>query len=126
MGIAGEGAKMPNENRNERFDSIAGPDGEVLTRADLPPPRSTHWGPKQKARVVAAVESGLLSLQEARRLYELSLEEFASWQRAIHAYGLQGLRALRLRMSRGATRLKKRGRRSTSRGQALMTTGRQV
>jgi hypothetical protein len=63
-------------------DTVIGPDGRTLTLADLP-----------KAEVVAAVQGGLLSLDEACERYRLSLEEFLSWQHAIARHGMDGLRA---------------------------------
>ena len=60
---------------------------------DLPPPETKRWVPRRKAQVVAAVRSGLLSLDDACGRYRLTVEEFLSWQRAIDKYGLAGLRA---------------------------------
>ncbi len=59
---------------------------------DLPSPDTIRWHTHLKARVVAGVRSGLISLEEACRRYRLSAEEFASWQRLIDEYGLLGLR----------------------------------
>jgi hypothetical protein len=44
--------------------------------AELPSPSTKRWVARRKAVVVAAVRSGLLSLQEACRRYNLSVEEF--------------------------------------------------
>jgi len=76
--------------------SIIGPEGKPMTRDDLPPVTTKRWVIRRKAEVVAAVRGGLISLDEACRLYTLSVEEFLSWQRAIESYGLPGLRATRL------------------------------
>ncbi|GLQ55849.1 DUF1153 domain-containing protein [Devosia nitrariae] len=46
-----------------------------------------------KAEVVAAVRGGLLSLEEARDRYTLSVDEFLNWRAAIDKHGLAGLRA---------------------------------
>ena len=99
---------MPNKNKNEAPEAVAGPDGELLTRQDLPPTHESRWGAKRKAQVVTAVESGLLSLSEARRRYALSVEEFVSWQRALHSYGTRGLQAISLRLSQRRDRRRKR------------------
>ena len=108
---------MPKENKSGKPGAVAVLNGEVLTRADLPPAHESRWSPKQKARVVAAVEAGLLSLSEARKRYELSVEEFISWQRALHAYGVKGLKTFALCVGGGAARLRnKRRRRSRSSG----------
>jgi hypothetical protein len=74
-------------------DSVVGPDGRTLTLADLPQHETTRWVTRRKAEVVAAVQGGLLSLDEACDRYRLSVEEFLSWQHAIARYGMEGLRA---------------------------------
>ena len=59
----------------------------------LPPVTTTRWVARRKAAVVAAVESGVLTVTEACRRYGLSPEEFAEWKRHYEAKGLSGLRA---------------------------------
>jgi len=66
------------------------------TLDDLPPPNTKRWVIRRKAEVVAAVRSGIISLDEACRRYTLSIEEFLSWQRLIDSHGLAGLRVTRL------------------------------
>jgi hypothetical protein len=51
--------------------------------------------------VVNAVRNGSLSLDEARRRYLLSAEEFTAWERAIEAHGVAALRVTRLQLYRG-------------------------
>ena len=68
--------------------------------ADLPPPNTQRWTIRRKAAVVAAVQSGEITLAEACQRYQLSEEEFGAWQRAYHAHGLPGLRATRLQQYR--------------------------
>ena len=46
--------------------------------------------------MVAAVEAGILTIEEACTRYWLSLEEFESWQRALTAEGVAGLKAAHL------------------------------
>lgn len=55
------------------------------TSADLPPRRHVRWLPRQKKIVVLAVQSGLLPLHDAMERYELSIEEFQSWNREFSA-----------------------------------------
>ena len=81
-----------------------GPDGSMLTLASLPAADTKHWVARRKAEVVVAVESGLLSLNEACERYNLTVWEFLSWQRAIQRYGVDGLRASRAQQYRDATR----------------------
>jgi len=68
--------------------------------ADLPPPNTQRWTVRRKAAVVEAVKSGQITLEEACRRYQLSEEEFGTWQRAYEAHGLAGLRATRLQQYR--------------------------
>lgn len=75
--------------------AVIGPLGERMTRSDLPPRDTMRWIARRKAEVVAAVNGGLLSISEACERYELTLEEFASWQRAVEREGLPGLRISR-------------------------------
>ena len=63
---------------------------------DLPPPNTKRWVIRRKAEVVAAVRSGVISLDEACRRYTLSIEEFLTWQRLIDRHGMAGLRVTRL------------------------------
>ncbi len=70
--------------------------GEPLTMDDLPPPNIRRWITRRKAEVVTAVRIGLLSLDEACLRYDITLEEFFSWQRLLDEHGLQGLRVTRL------------------------------
>jgi hypothetical protein len=75
---------------------VAGPDGSPLTIADLPPPNLKRWVARRKAEVVAAVRGGLLSLDDACKRYNLTTDEFVSWQRQIERYGMPGLRATKV------------------------------
>lgn len=69
---------------------------------ELPPPDTKRWVIRRKATVVAAVRSGLLTLEQACQRYKLSIEEFLSWQRLIDSHGLAGLRVTRLQDYRNA------------------------
>lgn len=51
---------------------IIGPLREVLTRENLPPPDTRRSGSSRKA-YCSAVESGLLTIEEAMKRYRLSL-----------------------------------------------------
>jgi hypothetical protein len=76
--------------------------GISATVVDLPPPDTKRWVARRKAVVVNAVRSGAISLDEACRRYQLSIEEFVAWQRAIEAHGVAGLRVTRLQIYRDA------------------------
>ncbi|GAC1577654.1 MAG: CtrA inhibitor SciP [Sphingomicrobium sp.] len=84
------------ENQSFRPACVIGPLGERLTLDDLPPADTTRWVVRRKATVVAAVDGGLLTIAEACERYDLALEEFASWQRAVERSGMAGLRTTKL------------------------------
>ena len=62
----------------------------------LPDPNTQRWVVRRKAQVVAAVRSGLLSIDEACARYKLSEEEFRSWMILLDNHGVRGLRTTRL------------------------------
>lgn len=98
MGMVGVYAG--NQQPGSREPYVIGPDGTALTIADLPPKTTKRWVIRRKAEVVAAVRGGLLSLESACERYSLTAEEYASWERAIDRYGMQGLRATRVQQYR--------------------------
>jgi hypothetical protein len=68
---------------------------------DLPPPNTQRWVVRRKAAVITAVRSGRITLEEALRRYNLTEEEYRSWERAFDEHGLPGLRSTRLQQYRG-------------------------
>lgn len=84
------------ENQKIRPASVIGPLGEPLTLEALPPRETRRWVVRRKAEVVAAVQGGLLTIEEACQRYCLTLEEYVSWERAVDRSGMQGLRVTRL------------------------------
>jgi hypothetical protein len=85
-----------SEQQLERSTIAIGPSGLPLRLEDLPAPSTRRWVARRKAEVVAAVRGGLLTLEDACRRYNLSAEEYASWERLIDRHGLVGLRVTRL------------------------------
>ncbi|MHC4435517.1 MAG: CtrA inhibitor SciP [Planctomycetota bacterium] len=63
---------------------------------ELPPSDTKRWVVRRKAAVVAAVKNGAITLDEVCRRYNLSVEEFLTWQELIDKYGVRGLRVTRL------------------------------
>jgi len=74
-----------------RPDSVIGPLGLPLTRASLPARDTKRWIAHRKAELVAAVDGGLLTIEEVLQDYNIELEEFVSWQRGIDRLGMRGL-----------------------------------
>jgi hypothetical protein len=97
MTVGGNLASTPEgTSMNQRVKYVVGPDGCRLELTDLPAPETKRWVIRRKAQIVAAVRGGLLSLEDACRLYRLDREEFLSWQYCIDHYGFAGLRITRV------------------------------
>lgn len=89
---------------NSRPLRIIGPAGDILTRENLPPSDTTRWVASRKAQVVAAVEAGLLTIEEVQQRYRLSMEEFYGWQYALEHAGVAGLRVSARQQERSGRR----------------------
>jgi hypothetical protein len=72
------------------------PDGGLVTIADLPAQGTKRWVIRRKAIVVAAIRGGLLTLEEARTRYALTVDELLDWQYSIDRHGFPGLRITRI------------------------------
>lgn len=100
--IDGERRLNGKECANDSEPFVVGPDGERMTRADLPDANTRRWVPRRKARIVAAVEGGLISREWALERYRLTAEEFDSWKAAMSRFGMRGLCVTKLGRGRGA------------------------
>lgn len=97
--------KRPNDINNRvigrRISSTSdesatvGPLGGAIRLEDLPPPDTKRWVARRKAEVVAAVRGGLLTLTEACKRYNLSEDEYRSWERLFEKHGMKGLHTTR-------------------------------
>jgi hypothetical protein len=81
---------------------VIGPLGELLTLEKLRTGTGGRWVPRRKAEVVAAVTGGLLTVDEACERFELTLEEYTSWERGVRQKGMRGLRATSCRDGRNS------------------------
>ena len=81
---------------------VVGPDGERMTLADLPATDTRRWVPRRKAKIVAAVEGGLISRSDACARYAISDEEFESWKAAMTRFGMRGLCVTKITRGRSA------------------------
>ncbi|MFL5267908.1 MAG: DUF1153 domain-containing protein [Stellaceae bacterium] len=80
---------------------VRSPPGALSMSNNLPPPNTQRWVVRRKAAVVAAVRGGRITLEEALHRYQLTEEEYRSWERAFQSHGLPGLRATRVQQYRG-------------------------
>ena len=78
---------------------------ETLLSEGLPPPDTRRWVVRRKAAVVVAVSSGMITVQQACQVYQLTEDELLSWKHAFETHGLAGLRTTRSsQYRRGRTR----------------------
>ncbi len=87
-----EALSPPNE--------VLSPNGKPMTLDDLPRAGTQRWVIRRKAEVVAGVHGGLITLEQACRRYQLSLDEFRSWEALLKDHGLAGLRVTRAKKYR--------------------------
>ena len=76
------------------------PGGRMITRADLPDPRTRRWVASRKAAVLRALEAGLITRDWALDTYALSEEELDGWAEAARVHGEGALRATALKRYR--------------------------
>ena len=55
------------------------PDGRTMSRADLPAADTPRWISRRKRAVAEAVQAGLISRGDAKRIYALSNFELDAW-----------------------------------------------
>ena len=90
---------MPDPCRRIAVDrELAG----ILATETVPPVTTRRWNSRRKAQVVRAVQAGMLSEEEACRLYRMTAEELAGWQRAHDESGERGLRVTKRIRARAA------------------------
>lgn len=110
--------QLPTESSSSELRASAPLSGPISPRAgessaqaslmaSLPPQNTKRWVIRRKAAVVAAVHSGGITVEEACRWYQLSEEEFRSWERAFEIHGLAGLRTTRIQQYRGPRRARR-------------------
>jgi len=68
------------------------PNGQVMSRADLPSETTRRWVASLKAAVVRGVTYGLITQDEALERYSLSEEEFSQWVQAVANHGEKALK----------------------------------
>ena len=86
--------------------------------AALPQAGRQRWLAGRKAQVLAAIQSGTLSLEEACRRYLLTPEELQSWHASFASDGVAGLKMKRLAERRTNAR-----RKVSEPGAALLDSG---
>jgi hypothetical protein len=71
-----------------------------LPRVPELPTLTERWTTRRKAAVIEAVRKGWVAIDEACRLYDLSVDEFLAWERDLDRHGVPGLRSTRYQIYR--------------------------
>ena len=83
----------------ETLGSPANDSGAFDPVPKLPSPHG-RWTVRRKAALIEAVRGGWVAIDEACQRYNLSLDEFVSWERDLHRNGVPGLRSTRYQIYR--------------------------
>ncbi len=67
--------------------------GDAITLDSLLGSNTTRWVTSRKSQLIAAINGGLLTIEEASRRYRLTLDELTEWQTAFERHGPKGLKA---------------------------------
>jgi hypothetical protein len=74
--------------------------GNVITKADLPSPKTRRWVNSRKAILVRAVQGDIITREELLELYNMEDREFAIWEREFAQYGAEGLKQTKMQKRR--------------------------
>ncbi len=97
--ISMDGQNTQRQDANSNISMIDRAQKQMML-SELPPPDIKRWGVRRKAAVVAAVKNGAITLDEVCQRYNLSVEEFLTWQERIEKHGVRGLHVNRLQVYR--------------------------
>jgi hypothetical protein len=67
---------------------------------ELPAANRTTLDGRRKAAVIEGVRGGWVPIEEACRLFGISVDEFLAWERDIEQFGVPGLRTTRYQIYR--------------------------
>lgn len=73
---------------------------DPLDRVPQLPSPGQRWTVRCKAAVIEAVRGGWIPIEEACRLYSISVDEFLAWERDLDRNGVPGLRTTRYQIYR--------------------------
>jgi hypothetical protein len=93
--------REPHMQPETRNDDPASDDWrDVLGPLPELPSSGERWTARRKAAVVEAVRGGWMPIEEACRVYNISVDEFLAWERDIDRNGVPGLRSTRYQIYR--------------------------
>ena len=96
-----DGQNTQRQDANSNVSIIDRRRNQMMLK-ELPPPDTKRWVISRKAAVVAAVKNGAIALDEVCRRYDISAEEFLTWQKMIEKHGIRSLRVTKLQNFRAS------------------------
>ena len=96
-----DGQNTQRQDANSNVSIIDRSRNQMLLQ-ELPPSDTKRWVISRKATVVAAVKNGAIALDEVCRRYDISAEEFLTWQEMIEKHGIRGLHVTKLQEFRAS------------------------
>jgi len=88
---------MPDQRNNAAPDAD---ESDLLNEVPQLPSPGQRWTPRCKAAVIEAVRGNWIPVEEACRLYGISVDEFLAWERDLDRNGVPGLRSTRYQIYR--------------------------
>jgi hypothetical protein len=89
---------MQPEMRND--DPASDDWRDVLDPLPKLPSPGERWTARRNGTVIEAVRGGWMPIEEACRVYNISVDEFLAWERDIDRNGVPGLRSTRYQIYR--------------------------
>ncbi len=94
-----DGQNIQRQDANSNVSMIDSRRYQMMLN-ELPALDTKRWIVRRKAAVVAAVKNGAITLDDVCWLYDISVEEFLTWQETIEKHGVRGLHVNRLQVYR--------------------------
>jgi len=88
---------MPDQSNNPAPDDDW---SDLLDNVPQLPSPGQRWTARCKAAVIDAVRGDWMPIEEACRLYNISVDEFLAWERDLDRNGVPGLRSTRYQIYR--------------------------
>ena len=81
-----------SQSADDQTDNVSAFGDGSITLDMLPSSAATRWVTSRKAQLIAAIRSGVITVEEASRRYCLTIDELGEWQASFDRHGKRGLR----------------------------------
>ncbi len=96
-----DGQNTQRQDANSNISMTNSGQNQMILK-QLPPPDTKRWVISRKAAVVTAVKNGAITLDDVCWFYDISVEEFLTWQEMIEKHGIRGLHVTKLQEFRAS------------------------